>query len=86
MVVENSIKSQKPLEIGDLRVPSDSGSGEAAKRSKPGPQRLSGAILGPGKAIPRGAANLMTEGSRALRARGSGHPEPLCSSDPAKPF
>ena len=31
MVVENSIKSQKPVEIGDLRVPSDSGSGEAAK-------------------------------------------------------
>ena len=55
MVVENSIKSQKPVEIGDLRVPSDSGSGEAAKRSKPGPQRLSGAILEPGKAIPRGA-------------------------------
>ena len=42
MVVENSIKSQKPVEIDDLRAQGDSRSGEVGK----GPERPDEAVRG----------------------------------------
>ena len=48
MFVENYPESHKPVEIGDLRAPSDSGSGEAPEVQTV-PTKPPGEILAPGK-------------------------------------
>ena len=60
MLVENSIDSHKPVEIGDLRAQGDSRSGEK-KEVQDGPPRPSRAAERPGKAIPRGVEDRVTE-------------------------
>ena len=71
--MENSTTSHSPVDIGDLRAPSDSESGEGPE-VQTGPSRPSGAILepdtptgrGPRRRTPRRASTLSSSAKVSL--------------------
>ena len=74
--MENSPKSQNPVEIGYLNDLRDSEIGRPLKEAKTGRRGCCRVAERPETAIPRGAMAPVSEGLRAVRAKGSKPPEP----------